>query len=75
MVPPGAPMSRRVGGGVIIQLESPRKCSYCGEVAECRPYGKGGADICHPCARSTPERWAEAERQMRVRLFGDPEPS
>jgi hypothetical protein len=28
---------------------TPKKCEYCGELAELRPYGRGGAFICYEC--------------------------
>lgn len=32
-------------------------CHYCGPTNEpLRPYGLGGANVCFPCATSTPER-------------------
>lgn len=32
-------------------------CHYCGPTdRELRPYGPGGATVCHPCATATPER-------------------
>jgi hypothetical protein len=31
----------------------PRPCELCGTVAECRPYGPQGEQICHPCGRRT----------------------
>jgi hypothetical protein len=65
-------MSRRVQGVGVIAIEpSSRRCSACGHVKECRPYGKDGAQICFPCATATPASKAEAERQMHVRLFGE----
>lgn len=46
-----------------------RKCSICGQPSgpgprELRPYGKGGADVCYECVFGSPEREAEAERQI-----------
>ncbi len=29
-----------------------------------RPYGPGGASVCHPCATSTPERVRQTSRAM-----------
>lgn len=49
-----------------------KTCCYCGKPdaeAETRPYGPGGADICRPCATSTPER--EAQMQARLRATVD----
>jgi hypothetical protein len=37
-----------------------RACHYCGTTEELRPYGPGGADICFPCMKATPEREATA---------------
>jgi len=64
-------MSGRVAGAVVICPEPPRECTTCGQTRECRPYGKDGAQVCHPCAMATPESKAEAERQMAMRLFGE----
>jgi hypothetical protein len=64
-------MSRRIGNVAIIAVEPPRRCSSCDKTVECRPYGKGGAQICFDCAMATPESKAEAERQMAQRLFGE----
>lgn len=66
-------MSKRIGNVVIIAPEPPAKCEECGTKAELRPYGKGGARICFNCAMSTPEKKAETERNMSIRLFGEGE--
>ena len=61
------------GAGVpVIAVEPDRRCTACGKVDECRPYGKGGAQVCFDCAMATPESKAEAERQMGgvVPLYG-----
>ena len=40
---------------------SPARCVYCGSTtAELRPYGPGGAPLCHLCMKATPEREAAA---------------
>lgn len=52
-----------------VEPEPDRKCSMCGKVAECRPYGPDGADICFECGEKIPET---VEKQMGHRLFGDP---
>jgi hypothetical protein len=62
-------MTYRLGNIVIIEEEPPRKCSQCGSMRECRPYGKGGAVVCYQCMMSTPETKAEAERQIAARLW------
>lgn len=33
----------------IIAVHPPRKCELCGEVAETRPYGPHGEEVCFPC--------------------------
>ena len=36
-------------------------CCYCGTTDDLlRPYGPGGAPLCFPCLKSTPEREAQA---------------
>ena len=64
-------MSGRIAGVPVIAVEPDRRCTACGKVDECRPYGKGGAQVCFDCAMATPESKAEAERQMGMRLFGE----
>lgn len=32
-----------------VSKERDSKCEYCGKVAELRPYGKNGANICFEC--------------------------
>jgi hypothetical protein len=63
-------MTERIGDAVIIYPEDPIKCSECGEIKECRPYGEGGAQICYPCATATPQKKAETQRRMHERLYG-----
>ena len=65
-------MSGRIAGVPVIAVEPDRRCTACGKVDECRPYGKGGAQVCFDCAMATPESKAEAERQMGgvVPLYG-----
>ena len=63
-------------GHFIICREDERKCSVCGSNEECRPYGKGGADICFDCAMKDEEttkqmfqkRLDEAENNYKKRL-------
>jgi hypothetical protein len=54
-------MSFRVAGVPVIAVERDRRCTACGKVDECRPYGKDGAQVCFGCAMATPESKAEAE--------------
>jgi hypothetical protein len=62
-------MSERVGSIFVIAPEPPRACEFCGAVEECRPYGPGGKQICHPCAMK-PENKPEVERRMRIAMGG-----
>lgn len=34
---------------IIIEVEEDQTCVYCGKIRECRPYGKGGQQICYEC--------------------------
>jgi len=34
---------------IIIEIEEEQVCFYCGKMRECRPYGKGGQQICFEC--------------------------
>lgn len=44
-------------------------CHYCGPTdRELRPYGPGGADICHPCMKANPERERAAQRTFGALL-------
>lgn len=65
-------MSRSVlVGGVpvfVIEREPDRDCELCGIRSECRPYGPGGKQICHPCMTSTPELRATAEAAIAQRM-------
>lgn len=51
------------------QMELPNmpQCMHCG-ILECarelRPYGAQGRPVCFPCSQATPERRAEADRQL-----------
>lgn len=43
-------MSKKIGNKLFIEEEVAEKCEYCGKIAELRPYGKNGANICFHCA-------------------------
>lgn len=58
---------RAEDGTVWIAAEPPGRCEVCGAVRETRPYGRGGQQICHPCAEKDP---VETERQMRAFFDG-----
>ena len=42
-------MTKKVGNVLVIEPTTPAECSQCGQIAELRPYGKGGAWICYEC--------------------------
>lgn len=44
------------------------RCETCGEVKECRPYGKKGAPICFQCAFATPEAKVTTEQNYSMQL-------
>lgn len=48
-------MSQLHGKTFTIAKEANRECQFCHKMAECRPYGPNGADICYKCANATPE--------------------
>lgn len=33
----------------VIEPDEPQKCDLCGKIAETRPYGPNGEDVCFPC--------------------------
>lgn len=61
-------MSKRVGRVSIIVPEEDRTCQMCGKVAECRPYGHNGQDICGECAETIPEI---VNHNLSIVLFGE----
>ena len=54
-------MSKKQGNKFVVQEQKPQECEYCGKIAELRPYGKNGANICFKCAM---EDEKEAEKQF-----------
>lgn len=45
------------------------ECHYgCGATTDLRPYGPGGAPICFPCMKATPERERQAEANFGAQL-------
>jgi len=53
---------------VIIEDEPARECELCHTVAECRPYGPRGEQICYECAMKNKET---TDRQMARLLYGE----
>jgi hypothetical protein len=73
------PRSRRAGARLLakaidedklIAEQPPGRCELCGAVAETRPYGPNGEDICFACGPGSgdPAAVAAAERAMARRL-------
>lgn len=42
-------MTHALGNILFIKPEDDRECSQCHKMAECRPYGRDGADLCYDC--------------------------
>lgn len=42
-----------------------RRCHYCGEGGDLRPYGPGGSYVCYPCGTS-PEHLEETDRNFNA---------
>lgn len=51
-----------------IAEQSPEACEMCGIIAECRPYGPEGENICFDCAMKDPET---TEKRMAQHIFGE----
>jgi hypothetical protein len=64
-------MSKRIGNFIIITQEPDRVCELCGKVAECRPYGPNGKQICFECAQKDKKG---TEKRMAKILFGETDP-
>lgn len=63
-------MSQRIGNIPVIFEEPDRICEFCGTLAECRPYGPRGEQICFDCAMKDEKT---TTRQLNRILFGDTE--
>lgn len=61
-------MSHRIGNVAVICQTPDAKCELCGKVAELRPYGPRGENICFECGEKDQ---ASTARQMNRILFGD----
>ena len=51
-------------GATILQAQPDAACDSCGDIAELRPYGPGGSNICLPCAMKD-------EEATKRRFLGD----
>jgi len=53
-----------------VSAEPEQYCEMCGVIAECRPYGINGEQICYDCGQTLdPE---QVLRRMHYYLFGEP---
>jgi len=57
-----------MSGRGYISDEPDRTCQFCGKVAECRPYGPKGEDVCFLCGMKNKEA---AEKQFCKRVLGE----
>ena len=48
-------MTEIVGTMLLVEEGEPSACESCGEVADLRPYGPGGKNICFACGQRDPE--------------------
>lgn len=60
-------MSKRVSNIPVIEGEPDFICFMCGKVAETRPYGPNGEELCFECAMKDEK---ETSIQLDIRLFG-----
>ena len=60
-------MTRRIGNTVILESTVDAKCDLCGKVAELRPYGPHGENICHGCGMAN----EPTTRAALAKLFDD----
>jgi len=51
-------MTKKVNGDLIIENTGKSVCEMCGKVAELRPYGPNGENICFPCGMKDEETTA-----------------
>lgn len=60
-------MSHRIGNMIIIEATPPGQCDLCGAIAELRPYGPNGENICFACGEKNK---VATEHQCLSRLLG-----
>lgn len=56
-----------MSGKGFISKEPSQKCELCGNIAECRPYGPKGEEICFECGIKDIKG---TEERMGIYLFG-----
>ena len=59
-----------MSGRGFIAPEPDRACEMCGVIAECRPYGPNGEQICFECGMKDVET---TRKQMEKYIFGEGE--
>lgn len=52
----------------VIEHQPPEKCELCGKVAECRPYGPNGENVCFTCGMKDEKA---AERAFKKLVLGE----
>lgn len=57
-------MTERVGNTVLICVEEPQECELCGKMAETRPYGPNGEEVCFECGMKNPDAADAAFRKL-----------
>lgn len=62
-------MTRIEDNKLIIEVEEPQQCDYCGKIDELRPYGRNGTAICYECGMK-PENKEETDKQFMKRIEG-----
>jgi hypothetical protein len=60
-------MTKRIGNTIIIEQTANSKCELCGKIAETRPYGPHGENICFDCGMKNK---GETKKAL-AKLFGD----
>ena len=48
-------MSKKENNVFIIEEQDAEVCEYCGNIAELRPYGRNGENICYSCGMKDEE--------------------
>jgi len=62
-------MSQNINGISIICVEPDFICGLCGKIAETRPYGPNGEEICFECGVKNEPM---TTKMLNHKLFGDP---
>lgn len=60
-----------MSGPGYISKEPDGTCEMCGNVAELRPYGPGGSNICFECGMKDEK---QTERNFSLHVFGEYKP-